>query len=157
MKQFVEGAGRGQSTLLPECLDDGIDEDNPVRAIDAFVGALDWPASGFDEDVYRCPAGERPKYRYSSEEDGKELRYKTRMGASHGLMRTLPRIAAEMALHVLAYNLTRVMNNRRHQAVDRSHQGMNIPGSRTSAATKLSSTPAAAFLHDQEPKRSSPA
>jgi hypothetical protein len=139
MKQFVEGAGRGQSTLLPECLDDGIDEDNPVRAIDAFVGALDWPASGFDED-------------------GKELRrHKTRMGASHGLMRTLPRIAAEMALHVLAYNLTRVMNNRRHQAVDRSHQGMNIPGSRTSAATKLSSTPAAAFLHDQEPKRSSPA
>jgi hypothetical protein len=25
-------------------------------------------------------------------------------------MKTLPRIASEMALHVLAYNLTRVMN-----------------------------------------------
>ena len=25
-------------------------------------------------------------------------------------MKTLPRVAAEMALHVLAYNLTRVMN-----------------------------------------------
>jgi len=25
-------------------------------------------------------------------------------------MRTLPRVAAEMALHVLAYNLTRIMN-----------------------------------------------
>ena len=27
-----------------------------------------------DEDVYRCPAGERLKYRYANEEDGKELR-----------------------------------------------------------------------------------
>ncbi len=35
---------------------------------------------------------------------------KARMGATHFLMNTLPRVAAEMALHVLAYNLTRVMN-----------------------------------------------
>jgi hypothetical protein len=34
---------------------------------------------------------------------------KARMGATHFLMKTLPRVAAEMALHVLAYNLTRVM------------------------------------------------
>ena len=33
-----------------------------------------------------------------------------RMGATHFLMKTLPRVASEMALHVLAYNLTRVMN-----------------------------------------------
>jgi transposase len=33
-----------------------------------------------------------------------------RMGATHFLMRTLPKVATEMALHVLAYNLTRVMN-----------------------------------------------
>jgi hypothetical protein len=32
------------------------------------------------------------------------------MGAAHFLMKTLPRVAAEMALHVLAYNLTRVIN-----------------------------------------------
>jgi hypothetical protein len=32
------------------------------------------------------------------------------MGATHFLMKTLPRVASEMALHVLAYNLTRVMN-----------------------------------------------
>jgi hypothetical protein len=32
------------------------------------------------------------------------------MGATHFLMKTLPRVAAEMALHVLAYNLTRVKN-----------------------------------------------
>ena len=123
-----------------------------------------------DEDVYRCPAGERLTYRYSNEEDGKELRrywttacsncplkshcttgperritrweyehvleavqqrldanpnamrqrretvehpfgtIKARMGATHFLMNTLPKVAAEMALHVLAYNLTRVMN-----------------------------------------------
>ena len=30
------------------------------------------------------------------------------MGATHFLMKTLPRVASEMALHVLAYNLTRV-------------------------------------------------
>ena len=35
---------------------------------------------------------------------------KARMGATHFLMKTLPKVAAEMALHVLAYNLTRVMN-----------------------------------------------
>jgi len=35
---------------------------------------------------------------------------KARMGATHFLMKTLPRVGAEMALHVLAYNLTRVMN-----------------------------------------------
>jgi hypothetical protein len=35
---------------------------------------------------------------------------KARMGATHFLMKTLPRVAAEMALHALAYNLTRVIN-----------------------------------------------
>ena len=35
---------------------------------------------------------------------------KARMGATHFLMKTLPRVASEMALQVLAYNLTRVMN-----------------------------------------------
>jgi transposase len=32
------------------------------------------------------------------------------MGATHFLMKTLPRVASEMALHVLAYNMTRVMS-----------------------------------------------
>jgi transposase len=48
MKRFLEGADRGQSTLLPECLDDWIDEENPVRVIDAFVDALDLAGLGFD-------------------------------------------------------------------------------------------------------------
>ena len=47
MKRFVAGADRGQSTLLPECLDDWIDEENPVRVIDAFVDALDLADLGF--------------------------------------------------------------------------------------------------------------
>ena len=37
-------------------------------------------------------------------------RARARMGATHFLMKTLPRVASEMALHVLASNLTRVMN-----------------------------------------------
>ena len=48
MKRFIEGADRGQSTLLPECLDDFIDEANPVRVIDAFVDALDLGELGFE-------------------------------------------------------------------------------------------------------------
>src|SRR5213595_3876315 len=35
---------------------------------------------------------------------------KMRMGATHFLIKTLPKVASEMALSVLAYNLTRVMN-----------------------------------------------
>jgi Transposase DDE domain len=35
---------------------------------------------------------------------------KERMGATHFLTKTLPKVAAEMALSILAYNLTRVMN-----------------------------------------------
>ena len=29
MRRFVEGIGRGQATLFPECLEDWVDEDNP--------------------------------------------------------------------------------------------------------------------------------
>jgi transposase len=47
MAGFVEGADRAQSTLLPECLDDWVDESNPVRFIDAFVDGLDLKALGF--------------------------------------------------------------------------------------------------------------
>ena len=123
-----------------------------------------------EEDVYRCPAGEKLKYSFTAEEHGQKLhRYTTsacrgcaikdrcttgkerritrwehehvleavqrrldenpqamrqrretvehpfgtlkmRMGATHFLMKRLPKVATEMALHVLAYNLTRVMN-----------------------------------------------
>ena len=48
MKRFVEGECRDQSVLFPERLDDWIAEDNPVRAVDAFVDELDLSALGFD-------------------------------------------------------------------------------------------------------------
>ena len=48
MKRFVEGKDRSQGTLLPERLDDYIAEDNPVRAVDVFVDALDLKTLGFD-------------------------------------------------------------------------------------------------------------
>jgi transposase len=48
MRRFVEGTDRGQSTLLPECLDEWVEESNPVRVIDAFVDALDLAKMGFD-------------------------------------------------------------------------------------------------------------
>ena len=47
MKRFVEGTDRGQSTLFPECLEDWIGEDNPVRVIDVFVEELDLGELGF--------------------------------------------------------------------------------------------------------------
>jgi transposase len=47
MKRFVEGQDRAQSTLFPECLENWIGEDNPVRAIDVFVEELDLADVGF--------------------------------------------------------------------------------------------------------------
>ena len=48
MKRFVAEADRAQASLLPECLEDWVDESNAVRAIDAFVDALDLADLGFD-------------------------------------------------------------------------------------------------------------
>src|SRR5437764_14283296 len=60
MRRFVEQADRGQWTLLPECLDDFIDESNPVRVIDVFVDALDLAEMSF-EGVEPAATG-RPSY-----------------------------------------------------------------------------------------------
>ena len=60
MKRFVEGIDRGQSTLFPECVEDWISEDNPVRVIDVFVDALDLAEIGF-EGVDPAATG-RPAY-----------------------------------------------------------------------------------------------
>nr|WP_316641979.1 IS1182 family transposase [uncultured Roseateles sp.] len=48
MKRFIEGEDRNQVTLLPECLDDFIAEDNTVRIVDVFIDELDLVALGFD-------------------------------------------------------------------------------------------------------------
>ena len=47
MKRFVEGQDREQLILLPECLDDYVGEDNPVRVVEAFIDELDLGALSF--------------------------------------------------------------------------------------------------------------
>src|SRR5215469_5778065 len=64
MKRFVEGVDRGQSTLFPECLEDWVAQDNPVRVIDAFVDVLDLTKLGF-EGVKPAETG-RPAYHPSA-------------------------------------------------------------------------------------------
>jgi transposase len=44
---YVEGEDRNQAVLFPECLDDYINEDNPIRFVDAFVEGLDLGKLGF--------------------------------------------------------------------------------------------------------------
>jgi transposase len=48
MKRFIEGQDRSQTSLFPECIDDYVEEDNPVRAVDAFVDMLDLAALDFN-------------------------------------------------------------------------------------------------------------
>jgi transposase len=172
--EAVADRGYFNSPEILECHEAGITVTLPKPMTSGAKAAGRFGKQDFvylpDEDVYRCPAGKQLKYRYSNEEDGKELRrywttacpacplkskcttgperriprwehehlldavqqrldanpnamrqrretvehpfgtIKARMGATHFLMKTLPKVAAEMALHVLAYNLTRVMN-----------------------------------------------
>jgi transposase len=51
MARYVEGWNRSQSFLLPECVDDYVDETNPVRVVDAFVDELDLAKLGFGRAV----------------------------------------------------------------------------------------------------------
>jgi len=48
MGRYIDGQDRTQSVLFPERLDDWIDEDNPVRAVDVFVEELDLGRLGFE-------------------------------------------------------------------------------------------------------------
>jgi len=60
MKRFIQGEHRGQSTLLPESLDDYVSNTNPVRVVDVFVDELDLAKLGFDS-VIPAETG-RPAY-----------------------------------------------------------------------------------------------
>ena len=64
MKRFFVRQVSGQSTLLPECLDDWIDESNPLRAVDAFVDALDLGRARFEGVVPEVTG--RPSYHPSA-------------------------------------------------------------------------------------------
>ncbi len=48
MGRFVEGCDRRQRLLLPECVEDYVAEDSPVRIVDVFVDELDLAALGFE-------------------------------------------------------------------------------------------------------------
>ena len=61
MKRFIEGEERSQITLLPECLDDYIAEDNPVRVVDVFVDELQGRSSWALEGAQPAATG-RPSY-----------------------------------------------------------------------------------------------
>lgn len=60
MNRYIEGADRNQVTLFPDRLEDWIDEDNPVRVIDAFVDGLDLKGLGFERAT--AAATGRPGY-----------------------------------------------------------------------------------------------
>jgi transposase len=56
MKRFIQGEHRGQSTLLPESLDDYVSDTNPVRVVDVFVDELELVSLGFDGAIPADPA-----------------------------------------------------------------------------------------------------
>ena len=58
MKRFIEGDDREQGVLFPDHLEDFVSEDNPVRAVDAFVDAVDLVCIGFSDGA----AAGRPGY-----------------------------------------------------------------------------------------------
>ena len=64
MKRFIEGVDRGQTTLFPDRLEDWVDDDNPVQAIDVLVDGLDLFELGFARVTPRWTG--RPGYRPSA-------------------------------------------------------------------------------------------
>jgi hypothetical protein len=51
---------RRQATLLPDCLEDYVSEDNPVRVIEAFIDELDLGGLGFEAQSL-CWPGEQSR------------------------------------------------------------------------------------------------
>ena len=85
MKRFIEGVDRGQTTLFPDRLEDWVDDDNPVQAIDVFVDELDLFELGFDR-VAPCWTG-RPGYHPSALLKLYIYGYLNRVQSSRGLER----------------------------------------------------------------------
>ena len=47
--KYMEKRDRSQISFLPECVEDTISDENPVRVIDAFVDSLDMEGLGFQK------------------------------------------------------------------------------------------------------------
>ena len=60
MKRFVQGEARSQMSLLPECLDDFVPEDNPVRVVEAFIDATHTQEAREAGVCWCCSASDRP-------------------------------------------------------------------------------------------------
>jgi len=59
-RTYKIGHSRDQASFLPPCLEDYVSRDNPVRAIDAYVDALDLNALGFRDVGSDGGAGQPP-------------------------------------------------------------------------------------------------
>ncbi len=59
-RRYKSGVGREQLSLLPPSIEDYVDEDNPVRAIEAFVNSLDLGTLGFGHCEADNHAGQPP-------------------------------------------------------------------------------------------------
>jgi len=63
MTGFIQGQNRTQTTLLPDCLDDYVRQDNPVQVVDVFVDELDLSSLEFKTE---SEATGRPGYHPST-------------------------------------------------------------------------------------------
>jgi hypothetical protein len=87
-----------------------------VNLWNAATGTLLPASEGHGERINALAFGRHPRGAASAMRQRRETvehpfgTLKMRMGATHFLMKRLPKVATEMALHVLAYNLTCVIN-----------------------------------------------
>jgi transposase len=58
--KYIEGVDRSQLSYLPECLEDYIQEDNPIKIIDVFVDGLNLDKLGFNKIALKDKG--RPPY-----------------------------------------------------------------------------------------------
>ncbi len=68
MTRYIGGQDQTQSVLFPECVDDWIDEDNPVRTVDVFVDGLHLARFRFERT--QPAATGRPAYRSANQPPG---------------------------------------------------------------------------------------
>src|SRR5262252_3146607 len=120
MKRFVEAIDRAQSMLFPECLEDWIAEDNPVRVIDVFVDELDLAELGFSGVTPEVTG--RPSYHPSVLLKLYIYGYLNRVQSSRRLEPVLTRprpIAVIVAVDVLAAACTKkAVSTRRELVLD---------------------------------------
>ncbi len=116
MKRLMEGQTHKQITLLPECLDDFIKEDNTVRIDDAFIKVLDLAALEFQglQPASTGRSSYHPSVLLNMAMRKRTVEHifgtlKQWMSWLHFLIRGIQNVVAEMSLNVLAYNFKCVL------------------------------------------------